>query len=218
MNRAITGFALILLLLLLTGSPAWAEDAAEDENSLSRHQFFYLAGGFSAGEYLEVEDDLEDVFASGGFSVKVKADETVGTDVRAGYRIHRNIAAELQFQWFSGADVKVEGIKVLELETWTFTGNLKGYLLTERMDAAMCGAVHPFLVAGVGLMHFDVKDKLGLGASGDGEDVAARFGGGIELYSSYGIGGYLDVTYLLTTGDVEGLDHVGLTLGVLFRF
>lgn len=217
MNRKIPGLAM-LLLFALVALPAWAEGADHAEDFFSRHQFFYLAGGLAAGEYLEVEDDLEDAFASGGFSVKVKAKETVGTDVRAGYRIHRNLAAEAQFQWFSGADIEVEKVKVLEVETWTVTGNLKGYLLTEQIEAALDGRVQPFLVAGVGLMHFDVKDKVGFGASGEGEDLAVRFGGGVDFYVTQRIGLYLDVTYLMTTGDVEGLDHVGLSLGALFRF
>ena len=157
-------------------------------------------------------------FADSGLSVSVKAEETIGADVRAGYRIHRHFGAEVQFQWFSGADIKFQGFKALKLETWTITGNLKGYLLTERMDALLGGRIQPFLLAGVGLMHFDVKDKVDLGFSADGEDVAARFGGGVDIYATQSIGIYLDVTYLLTTGDVEGLDHVGLSLGALFRF
>ena len=217
MNRTITGFA--MLLLLLAASPVRAEGAAHDENLFSRDRFFYLAGGLAAGQYLDVEDDIEAFFASGGLFVPVKADETIGVDVRAGYRIHRNVAAEMQFQWFSGADIKVAGIKALELETWTVTGNLKGYLLTERIEAALgAGRIQPFLVVGVGLMHFDVRDKLGLEASDDGKDLAARFGGGVDIYATQNIAFYLDVTYLLTTDDVEGLDHVGLSLGALFRF
>ncbi len=209
-----------MLILLLAASPVRAEGAADDENLFSRDRFFYLAGGLAGGEYLDVEDDLEAVFADVGLSVSVKAEETVGIDLRAGYRIHRHIAAEVQFQWFSGNDIKFEGVKALELETWTITGNLKGYLLTERMDALLEGRVQPFLLAGVGLMHFDVKDKagLGFGFSDDGEDLAARFGGGVDFYVTPSIGIYVDVAYLLTTGDVEGLDHVGFSLGALVRF
>ena len=206
-----------MLLLLLMASPVWAEGAASDENLFSRHRFFYLAGGLAVGEYLDVENGLEVILASMGLMPLVEAIGTAGADVRAGYRIHRNIAAEVQFQWFSGADIKFQGIKALELETWTVTGNLKGYLLTERIEALLAG-VQPYLVAGVGLMHFDRRDKVGLGFNDDGDDLAVRIGGGVDIYATPDIGFYLDVTYLLTTGDVEGLDHVGISLGALFRF
>ena len=214
MNRAIASFATLILLLPAAASPVLAQDTAQSEEDTPRLHFFYLGGGLALGEYLEVEDDLKPIFAP----FKVKAKETVGTDVRVGYRMHRNIAAELQFQWFSPTTVKVAGIDLLEIETWTFTGNLKGYLLSKRMVEATGGRIHPFLVAGVGLMHFDVQDKLGLGASSDGQDLVARFGGGLDVYVTNRLGIYLDVTYLLATGDVEGLDHVGLSLGALYRF
>ncbi|MCH7868997.1 MAG: outer membrane beta-barrel protein [Myxococcales bacterium] len=213
MNGSITSIT-TLLLLFLTASPVSAEHEGYEEYDIVRHQFFYLSGGLAAGEYLEVEDDFRRSFAP----LKVKAKETVGTDLRAGYRMHRNIAAELQFQWFSPALVKVEGIDLLEVETWTFTGNLKAYLITERMEVAWHGTIHPYVVAGVGLMHFYVKDAFGAGLKGDGEDLAARFGGGIELYFHMNFGVYFDVTYIMTTGDVEGLDHVGMTVGGIFRF
>ena len=208
------------MLLFLTASPVWAEGAASAENLFSRDRFFYLAGGLAVGGYLDVENDLEEaIFERIRLMVPVEAIGTAGADVRAGYRIHRNIAAEVQFQWFSGTDIKFGGVKALELETWTVTGNLKGYLLTERIEAVLlAGQIQPYLLAGVGLMHFDRRDKVGLGFNDDGDDLAVRIGGGVDIYATPDIGFYLDVTYLLTTGDVEGLDHAGISLGALFRF
>ena len=82
---------------------------------------------------------------------------------------------------------------------------MKGYVLTERLEALTNGMVHPYLVAGVGVMGFDVKDTVGL--SDDGHDLVARFGGGVDIYLAPNVGFYLEVIYLLTTGDVEGLDR-----------
>ena len=198
----------VMLLLCLTASPVSAEHEADEEVATPRHQFFYVGGGLAAGEYVEIEDDLKPIFAP----FKVKAKEPVGVDLRAGYRMHRNIAAELQYQWFSPAIIKIAGIDALEVETWTLTGNLKVYIITAGMEAATRGMLHPFVVVGAGLMHFDTKDKLGLGASSSGQDVAARFGGGIDVFFHTHFGIYFDVTYVLATGDVEGLDQVGVTL------
>ncbi len=149
----------------------------------------------------------------------VKVDETVGVDLRAGYRIHRNFAVEMQFQWLSDVKIKAAGIKLLEVETWALTGNLKVFLLTDRIAAALLGGrIQPYLVSGVGLMHFDIGDSLIPLPDDDGQDLAARFGGGVDFYATRKIGAYLDVTYLMATGDVEGLDHVGLSLGAIYRF
>jgi len=202
------------MLLLLAAIPVRAEDPAYDAN-LFLGGGFYLSAGLAAGEYLEIEDDFEDDL--GGPSVKV--DETIGVDLRAGYRIHRNLAAEVQFQWLSDVKVKAAGIKLLEVETWTLTGNLKVYALTDRIAAVLMGGrVQPFLLAGVGLMHFDIGDPLVPLTDDDGQDLAARFGAGIDFYATKEIGFCFDVTYLIATGDVDGLDHVGLSLGAIYRF
>ena len=92
-------------------------------------------------------------------------------------------------------------------------------VLTDRiMPALLSGRIQPYLLAGVGMMHFEARDLLALGRRLEGQDLAARFGGGVDLYVTPSIALYLDVTYVLTTGDVEGFDHVGLTLGAIYRF
>jgi len=83
MNRAIASFATLILLLPAAASPVLAQDTAQSEEDTPRLHFFYLGGGLALGEYLEVEDDLKPIFAP----FKVKAKETVGTDVRVGYRM-----------------------------------------------------------------------------------------------------------------------------------
>ena len=143
MKQYVTGLALFLLLAV--PAPVVAQDASDpaDHGELFSRNGIYLAGGIALGEYLDVEDDLEDAFSSPGMSVSVEVKETVGADVRVGYRFHPHFACELQFQFLSLTDdIEVQGIKVLELETWALTGNLKGYVLT--------GRIQPFLAAGHG--------------------------------------------------------------------
>ena len=67
-------------------------------------------------------------------------------------------------------------------------------------------------------MHFEVKDELGLGVSEMGEDFAARFGGGVDVYLNRNLVFALDTSYVLPTGDVDGLDHVAFSLGLQYRF
>ena len=67
-------------------------------------------------------------------------------------------------------------------------------------------------------MHVDAKDKLGLGLRAKGEDFAARFGGGVDLYLNRNFVVALDTSYVLPTGDLDGLDHVSFSLGLQYRF
>ncbi len=140
----------------------------------------------------------------------VDVEVSPGVDVRVGYRFHPRIAGEVQFQWFPKANIEFANIKLLKLETLSLTANAKGYLLT--------GRVQPFLLVGAGLMHFDVKDSLGFGQSAKGEDFAARFGGGVDFYLNRNFVFAVDTSYVLPTGDVDGLDHVSFSFGIQYRF
>ena len=153
-----------------------------------------------------MEDDLEKAF--GGIPVDVEIPP--GLDVRVGYRFHPRLAGEVQLQWFPKTDIEFADVKALKLETLTLTGNLKGYLLT--------GRIQPFLLVGAGLMHFDAKDALGLGLRAKGEGFAARFGGGVDVYLNRNFLLALDTSYVLPTGDVDGLDQVSFSLGLQYRF
>ncbi len=67
-------------------------------------------------------------------------------------------------------------------------------------------------------MHVDAKDKLSLGLRAKGEDFAARFGGGVDVYLHRNLLFALDTSYVLPTGDADGLDHVSFSLGFQYRF
>ena len=67
-------------------------------------------------------------------------------------------------------------------------------------------------------MHFDAKDKLGLGVREKGEGFAARFGGGVDIYLSSNIVFVFEGGYVLPTGDVDGLDYASFAVGFQYRF
>ena len=88
--------------------------------------------------------------------------------------------------------------------------NSKAYLLT--------GRIQPFLLVGAGFMHFDAKDALDLNLSVNGDAFAARFGGGLDVYLSPNVVIALDGSYVLPTGDADGLNYVSWSLGLQYRF
>ena len=78
MKQYITVFATLLLFL---SPPVRAEETAYDTDLVSRVGFFYLGAGLVAGEYMDVKDDFEVIFAT---PVKVK--EPIGVDLRTGHQ------------------------------------------------------------------------------------------------------------------------------------
>ena len=211
MSRGLV-FSIILVLLwpgaaLAQSAPANAPTQDDDFD----RKGFYVGIALGGAVYTEVKDDLEkESLAALGYVIPVDVEAPPGLDTRVGYRFHPRLAGEVQFQWFPKAKIEFADVEALNLETLTLTGNVKGYVLT--------GRVQPFLLVGVGLMHFDVKDELGLGLRAKGEGFAARFGGGVDFYLNRNFLLALDTSYVLPTGDVDGLEHVSFSLGMQYRF
>ncbi len=207
-------FVLSTILVFLWPGAVLAE--SEPDPTLAQNDEFarngiYLGVALAGAVYTKAEDDLEKaLLADLGYAVPVDVEIPPGLDARVGYRFHRRLAGEVQLQWFPKADIELAEVKAMKLETLTLSGNLKGYLLT--------GRVQPFLLVGAGFMHSKAEDQLGLGVSEKGEGFAARFGGGVDVYLNPNFVLALDTSYVLPTGDVEGLDHVSFSLGLQYRF
>ena len=67
-------------------------------------------------------------------------------------------------------------------------------------------------------MQVEAKDTLGVGLSIEEEDFAARFGGGVDFYLDPNFVLALDTSYVLPTGDADGLDQVTFSVGLQYRF
>jgi hypothetical protein len=178
----------ISAILVFTGAgPAFAQDDELARNGI------YLGLAVPVAFLIEGRDDI-----------------SPGIGVRGGYRFHPHFAGEVQFEWFPSMDIKYSGVSSVELDMRTFTGNVKGYLLT--------GRAQPFLLLGAGLMHFELDDRVSLGIHEKGDDFAARFGGGVDFYYDSNFVFTLDSSYVLPTGDADDLDHVLVSLGLQYRF
>ena len=154
-------------------------------------------------------------------------DMAFGFDAWGGYRFLSFLAAELQIEYLDGFDSKreislgiinppVRGSIKTKMKAVTFTGNLKAYLPLGRFQ--------PFVLAGVGLGHIE-RDLLVSGlfvVSGrihySETALAARFGGGIDVYLTGALAFQLASSYVLQTGDLDGFDYVSLIAGLQYRF
>ena len=211
------------ILVFAGADPALAQDDDFARNGI------YLSVNMAGTWYRDVQDDLAKeigrIPSPTPFPTdQVMVGEPLGLGARVGYRFHPHFAAEVQLQWFANATVyfidevadrRDAAVMAMEFETLAFSGNVKAYPLT--------GRIQPFLLAGVGLMHFSTKDKVGLGIKPSGEDFAARFGAGIDFHITPSIAAFAEGGYVLTTGELGGLDHVGLdqvvwSVGLQYRF
>ena len=158
---------------------------------------------------------LAGVYAIDASAISAVTENSMGLAMRLGYRMTPNIAFEGQFEWIDGFDITDDPGH--RLESWSLTGNLKGLLMT--------GRIQPFGILGMGVLRTRFVD------AGNGLPVpfdtfsnvtrsgfAMRFGAGVEFYVTRNIVVSLDGGYVLPTGSVQDLDYGSFGFGTQWRF
>lgn len=171
----------LAMALLLPGLCAAEEDA--EKTGYDRPGFYVGVGGVYVIE--DFSKDVEDV--------GVQRDNGGGVDVRAGYRFHPAVAAELAFDWLT-PDVDAESI-------WTVTANGKLY------STAIAGRVQPYGLIGVGVI-----------TSGRTE-VIGRFGLGLETYITRHFLVSFEASFMKPGGSFNNdFDFIPLNFAGQYRF
>jgi opacity protein-like surface antigen len=194
MSRSALGVAGLLLLL---------STVARAQEGYSREGIYAVASGSYA--FAIFKDQFEE-----GFKVQVNPDNSLGFDLRAGYRLHPHVAMELELEWLDGFELDLAGATQSEIETLGLSYNFKPYFMT--------GKVQPYLLVGVGILRAKFKVNPVPSISQRQTDFAARFGGGVDAYVTENVALNLGVTYVLPSGQLSEIDHVSLAWGVMYRF
>jgi len=189
--RILLGTVGLLVALSWTAASAHAGNGdAEDDYAKSG---IYLGGGVGIGL---------PVFDVDG----VDLGEAIGFDVRFGYRVAPNFAAEVQLDYVF--DFKDSELKA-SLDAMALTANAKVFLLT--------GDIQPYALIGLG-----VGRQTGNFGDYKGATVGYvnRFGAGVDFYGSDDDGLALSVgaSYVLGTGDLASTRYVSITAGLQYRF
>lgn len=132
-----------------------------------------------------------------------------GLDLRAGYRFHERVAAEMGFDWVSAYPVTLGGQSAGGAANWMFYVDAKLYLLKEK--------VQPFVVLGMGAYHLDYTIPGSL-LRADATSFSPRLGGGVDYYVSYRWGLTAEVDYVIGTRQLTNFDRVSVSLGAFYRF
>ncbi len=186
------------LACLFAVAPAIAQEDDEDVSDYAREGWYLQGSGVYAVEQW-----------AGSIS-DIGADDTWGVDLRVGKRISpwASVEAELEilgdFLQDDRQDLGVVNAGV----------NTRVYPL-----GGMFGRIQPFAIAGLGIVstvvdHRDRMDDL----RQSNADWGFRIGGGIDFYYTENIALTAEGAYVWTVGEVEDIDHVSISLGLLYRF
>ena len=181
-----------------------------------------VAGGVAAAHDDPYDHDHDDyartgAYLGGGFTGAINTmpnrdafKDSVGVDGRVGYRFHPNLAAEAEVNYLHDLGDQVSDAQA-QFETLSGTANLKGYVLT--------GRVQPYGIVGVGgsWLHTIVKAG-GVRASDSNAAFTFKGGAGIDFYVNDDWLIYTEAAYLGFAGQYHGNGMVPLTLGALYRF
>jgi outer membrane protein W len=207
---------LLLTMILILASPGLI--FADEEEDYDREGMYFGAGALGAF-HLDADSEAEDAREDDGKIASADAQVgTLGVDIRVGYRMDSHWAAEAQIHIIQGTQIKINGVKdAMELETVTFTLNGKYFLLPGRLQ--------PFVLAGVGVMNFDLTEDVGYGSTRAKTSAIGRIGGGADYYLTRSILVAADAQYVFPPfnfggflGPAKRLDYFALSLGMQFRF
>jgi opacity protein-like surface antigen len=189
--------ATVLLGLVIGVGFGAAMAHAADETEFTRPRGFIgggIGGAFNVGDF----DD---------------AGNSLGTEIRGGYRFHPHVAVEGQLSYFNnvGGDLDVGD---LDLRTLSFTANVKKFF------PIGAGRWQPYLLAGIGVTRAKADVEF-LGSTLFDRTEAAftfRSGAGVEFYITPHVNLYTEATYMLLTGALNGAGFVPLVFGAQYQF
>jgi hypothetical protein len=200
------GIASAVALALLAGTARAADD---DFDRPGPYVGAGAAGGFSA---------FQGSLKSGKF------DDSVGFDVRAGYRFPQHLmgaalAAEGVYEYMddfgSAAKFGSSGDAKADIRTNNFSVMGKLILPIQRFQ--------PYLTGGVGFLEQGSRRRLkdiGLSDGGSDQDIefAGRFGGGVDVYLTQNVSLDVDTAYVIPRGGLSDMQYFSLSGGAQYHF
>lgn len=151
------------------------------------------------------------VYGAEEFDDDLVVKSSLGAAGFVGWRIHPHFAAELRYTAFDGFDLQGGNGKA-EIDGYAVTLNARLYPITTP--------IQPFVVLGVGALHFEQKTRLDDGRRFQEQesDAVFRFGAGVDLPLSERLTLNLEAAYLVPTDELSDLNVTELSTGLTYRF
>jgi opacity protein-like surface antigen len=216
--------------LVCAAAALYADEDEVDPEAYDRPGFFV-----GAGTNYAIEEFTGDVTAEldvaqfdpdadelrGEMTDEIEFDNSFGINGRFGYRCHSRFSVETEIEWTNGFEADIEKetsgkVGTTDLEPIVVTTNAKAYLMT--------GRIQPFLLAGLGLMRMEYKerDTTRDPVPSDKKQryrktrFAMKIGAGVDYYLTKNVVVGLDVDYV--NGFSLDVDYVLIGGGVQYRF
>lgn len=201
---------------------AAASPASGETDDYARRGLYAGVGGAYVIEQFDLPDATIRLPESPIFHFDVDGGDSWGAEARVGYRLHPNLAAEGQLQYYDNFGIDViepsdaSPSDFLALNGLSLMVNVKGYPFT--------GRIQPYGLVGLGLLWLHthsprtVHDDLETGFDKNEVGFAGRIGVGIDGYLTQNLLLNVETSYLLPTGDLSDFRMVPISLGVQYRF
>jgi opacity protein-like surface antigen len=137
-----------------------------------------------------------------------------GVNAKFGYWMTRNVAFQFDVDYISRIDWDYKPDDTLSGEVEILTGilSLKGYFPNTTV-------VRPFVIAGVGILYYDIDfDGRSDFTDDDEMSVCFKLGGGLDWFITQAVSIGLEGNYTAGVDDVEGVEYFNFILGAAYHF
>jgi opacity protein-like surface antigen len=201
--------SLFVLASVIAAGAARADDADEFSKNGA-----YIGVGASYGVPL-FSNSLEDAFPG-----HAHVSNTWGANGRLGYRFHKYMAVEGEYEWLNHFGARVGGASVGSAELQTYTANFKAI--------APYGHFQPYVLAGFGVTFASLDRAAGTPIDFSHTSYSTRFGLGLDYYFTPNVALNLGSEFVVNTakisntidgdGGSRGFDYFAAQGGLLFKF
>jgi len=208
---------LALSAALLVASFSAQIARAADDDPYNRTGAYVGVGASRSVNFFD--GTLDDAFSPLSSLKSSTVGDTWGANARAGYRFHKFLALEGEYEWMKSFNMSVAGVDIGHMQTQVATLNLK--------VIAPFGAFQPYVLAGAGIIFTTLDKSFALPFDVGNGQFASRFGAGLDYWVtpnlSLNLGGEVVVNNVKVTGPPgfssgRGVDYFSGQFGFGYRF
>jgi opacity protein-like surface antigen len=152
------------------------------------------------------------------FGVNGTVGDTWGANGHAGYRFHKYLAGEVEYEWMKDFQMRVNGVDIGKMQTQVATANLK--------VIAPFGAFEPYFLVGAGAIFTSVDKAFFANYDVANGVFTMKFGAGLDYWltpnMSLSLGAEVVTNSAKITGITgnggEGIDYLTGQFGFGFKF
>ena len=202
----------LLLLAALSVAFVFPTLASAEDSGL----YLGIGGSYTWDNFDGADDDL--------YGLDMDFDGGLGVRLQGGYQFNSLLSIQFDLDFVQGLEMSdsvfIEGVPVTldaEMDLITYTVAAK---LSFDMDSDVA---KPFILAGVGAISGDLKatgSAMGVSVSESysESDLCAKFGGGIDFFTTENVSLGVEGSYVLGFGDMDEIKFFSLTAGVTYHF